>query len=310
MIVGIVLVVVGVVIALDMIAGNRPPTIIILSAEPSVVLPYGSSNISCVATDRDGDQLSYNWSASEGTINGEGAEVTWKAPAKVGSCSITVTVSDGRGGTVTGRVVVAVRTNRPPVITNLKADADWTLPSGSLRVTCSAEDYDKDTLKYEWSASQGSISGAGAIVNWTAPREVGLYNITVVVKDIFGSSDTRTLPITVVRRPPPIIEKLEITKDRYGHCYLKEYSGGYYVGKGQKYDIECTASHPEGLEISYDWKCDRGEISGEGSMITWTAPDTDGKVTITVIVADMAGDLVSKNMNLFVVECSPCTFQC
>ena len=137
MIVGIVLVVVGVVIALDMIAGNRPPTIIILSAEPSVVLPYGSSNISCFATDRDGDQLSYNWSASGGTINGAGANITWTAPPAAGSYNVTVTVSDGRGGTVTRQVTITVRTNRPPVITNLKADADWTLPSGSLRVTLS-----------------------------------------------------------------------------------------------------------------------------------------------------------------------------
>lgn len=53
------------------------------------------------ATDPDGDQLSYAWSASNGTIVGNGLTATWdraiangqEAPGKV-----TLTASDGRGG--------------------------------------------------------------------------------------------------------------------------------------------------------------------------------------------------------------------
>ncbi|MGQ9546361.1 MAG: PKD domain-containing protein [Dehalococcoidia bacterium] len=310
MAVGIVLAVVGAVIAFDTLVTNHSPAIIMLSAEPLEVLARGSSNITCIATGQDGDKLSYNWSASDGTIKAQGAKATWTAPAKAGSFTVTVTVTDSRGGTVTDHVTITVRTSRPPIITSLMADSDWTLPSGSLRVTCVAEDYDHDELKYEWSTTGGNIFGEGAVAHWTATEEAGVYYITVVVRDNYGSSDTKTLPISVVTGQPPVIEMLEITKDRYGHCYLKPYSGGYYVGKEQKYDIKCTASHPEGLGLSYDWTCGAGEISGEGSMITWTAPNTSSKVTVTVVVSDIASNVAAKNINLWVVECSPCTFGC
>ena len=47
-------------------------------------------------------------------------------------------------------------------------------------------------------------------------------------------------------------------------------------------------------------------------MITWTAPKPSGsiEVTVTVIVSDIAGNMVSKNISLNVVSCSACTFGC
>jgi hypothetical protein len=207
------------------------------------------------------------------------------------------------------QVTIEVRDNWPPQINSLVADADWTLPSGSIKVTCTASDPDGDALSCEWTATGGDISGIGAVANWNAPQEVGIYYVTVVVRDGHGSSDTRTLPVSVATRQPPVIEDLLITKDRYGHCYLKPYSGGYYVGKGQMYDIECIVSDTSG-EVSYNWSCDGGEISGEGSLITWTAPNTSTDVTVTVIVSDTAHNMASKNIILTVVSCSKCTFGC
>jgi hypothetical protein len=177
-------------------------------------------------------------------------------------------------------------------------------------VTCDASDLDSDEPNYEWTASGGNITGTGAVVNWTAPEAVGIYHITVVVTDGYGGSDTRTLPVTVVTGQPPTIVDLLITKDRYGHCYLKKYSGGYYVGKGQQYDIECVVSDTS-IELSYVWSSTGGEIfdtSEDGSMIGWAAPNDSGKVTITVIASDIAGNMVSKNLVLKVVDCSTCTF--
>jgi hypothetical protein len=209
-------------------------------------------------------------------------------------------------------VTITVRANEPPTITSLIADAVWTTLSGSLQVTCTASDPDGDELSYEWAATAGAITGTGAAVNWTAPEEVGIYDITVVVKDGHGSSATDLLLISVVTGQPPIIEQLLITKDRYGHCYLKKYSGGYYVGKEQKYDIECIVSDV-GIELFYEWSYTGGEISEvseDGSMISWTAPDTSGYVTVTVTVSDIAGNMASKDIILNVVSCSPCTFGC
>ena len=47
--------------------------------------------------------------------------------------------------------------NHRPIITSLEAEADWTTPSGSLQVTCTASDSDGDKLSYNWSASRGKI---------------------------------------------------------------------------------------------------------------------------------------------------------
>ena len=295
-------------ILFDTMLANHRPAITSLQAEPDRVLPSGICQIVCTASDRDGDELSYNWSASGGGINGEGATINWTAPDSVGSYNVTVTVTDGRGGEVTDYVTITVRTNSPPTITSLIADADWILPLGNLQVTCNATDPDGDELSYEWATTGGDITGTGAVVSWTAPEALGIYDITVVVTDGWGSSDTRMLSTSVATEQPPIIEALPVTKDRYGHCYLKPHAGGYKVGKGQKYDIECIVSDTS--ELVYDWSCDGGEFSGEGSLITWTAPNTSGYVTITVIVSDIDGNIARKNISLSVVTCSSCTFGC
>jgi hypothetical protein len=306
----IVIVVAAVLLAilLDAMLSNHLPAIIGLEA-PERVTPLGSCHIVCAASDADGDELSYNWSASGGEINGEGATVTWTAPHSEGSYDVTVWVADERGGEVMKQVTITVRANRPPTIASLVADAIWTLPSGNLQVTCTASDPDGDELNYEWSTDGGGISGTGAVVNWAAPQEVGIYHVTVVVKDGHGREDSRSVPLSVATGTPPIIEDLIVTAD---HKYLRENGAGYdyKVGKEQEYSIKCTVSDASGA-VSYNWSCEDGEvsdISGDGSTITWTAPNTSSKVTVTVIVSDVADNNVSKSVVLYVVSCSPCTF--
>jgi hypothetical protein len=311
-IVGIVVAAVALAILFYTILGNHRPVITSLVAEPAKILPRQSCQIVCNATDPDGDELSYGWSASGGTISGitiagEEATVTWTAPGSAGFYDVTVIVMDSCGSAVTDSVTITVRTNTSPAINNLTADADWTLPLGSLNVTCDASDPDGDELSYEWSTDGGDISGTGAVVNWIAPQGVGIYNVTVVVNDGYGGSATTTLPITVAPEQPPIIQELRITNDRDGGCYLKKDSGGYKVGQGKVYDIECIVADTS-MELSYEWSCTGGELSGEGSLATWTAPNTTTKVTITVIVSDIARNMASKNLVLSVVGCSPCTF--
>jgi len=286
------------------VLGNHQPAITSLEAELARVLPLGSCQIACNASDSDGDELSYDWSASGGELNGEGAVVTWTAPDSAGFYHVTVTVTDGGGGEVMSQVTITVRANNPPYISSLVADADWTTPSGSLQVTCAASDPDGDELSYEWSASGGSITGTGAVVNWIAPAEVGMYDITVLVTDSQGGEDTGLIALIASNGPWPVIEDLIVTAE---HKYSKETTAGYKVGKTEEFDIECIASNTSG-ELVYEWACDGGEISGEGSRITWTAPDVSSEVTVTVTVTDAADNSVTKSIILEVVSCSVCTF--
>jgi hypothetical protein len=291
-------------ILLNTVLANHPPTIASLEAEPERILTSGKSQIVCTASDSDGDELSYDWSASGGEIRGEGAEITWTAPDSAGSYDVTVTVTDGRGGELMDDITITVRGNEPPIITGLTTDTDWSTPYGTIQVTCNASDPDGDELSYEWSATAGSISGTGTFVSWTAPEETGTYYITAVVKDGHGEEDTKSVTLGVATGNPPIIESLIVTAE---HKYLKKTATGYKVGKIQEFNIECIVSNTDG-ELVYEWSCDGGEISGEGSLINWTAPDVAGKVTVTVVVTDVADNIVSESVILEVVSCSPCTF--
>ena len=285
---------------------NRQPIIASLEPEPEWVTPSGSLQVVCTASDPDGDELNYNWSASAGEVTGDGDTATWVAPPSEGSYSVAVVVTDGHGGEVVDYVAITVRTNSPPTIASLTADADWTTPSGNLQVTCSASDPDGDELSYEWTAAAGNISGTGPAVSWTAPQAVGEYDVTVVVGDGHGSSATKTVHISVVTEQPPIIKALNVTAE---HCYLKPNPPGYYVGKEKEYSIECSVQDT-GIELFYEWSCTGGELSREGSLIDWTAPNVEGVVTIMAMVSDISGSTASQNMTLSVVPCSYCMFGC
>ncbi len=303
MIIGIVVVAVALVIVFDTILGNHQPAIARLEARERVI-PSERCEIVCIASDQDGDALSYNWSTSGGSISGAGAAVNWTAPGSPGSHNITVTVTDGRGGESTEQRTIEVRANSAPTIGTLVADADWTLPSGTVRVTCTASDPDGDQLSYEWTATAGLISGAGDAANWTAPQEVGIHNVTVVVKDGHGSSAASLLHISVATEQPPTIEALLVTAD---HCYLRTNVSPYWVGQGKQYHIGCVVSNTSS-ELSYEWSCTGGELSGEGLQVTWTAPNSTDKVTITVTVSDIAGHMSIKDLLLDVRTCTGCSF--
>lgn len=188
-------------------------------------------------------------------------------------------------------------------VTSLEADAEWTAPLGSIGVTCTTSDF--DGVSYEWSATGGTIDGTGAIVDWIAPGEVGMYDITVVVTGGQDSEDTASITLIASNGPPPVIQDLIVTAD---HKYLKESPEGYKVGKEHDYSIECVASSNASGEMVYEWSCTDGLISGEGSVITWSAPDVVGVVTVTAKVFDGLGNWVRKSVLLEVVECSECTF--
>jgi hypothetical protein len=195
--------------------------------------------------------------------------------------------------------------NRRPIITSLEAETEWIAPLGSLQVTCTASDPDGDELSYEWTTTGGNISGTGHEVIWTAPQEIGMYDITVVVDDGHDMEDTRSVTLIVATGTPPIIQNLIVTAKE--PKYLKETTTGYKVGKTKEYYIECIASDTDG-GVFCEWSCTGGEISGEGSMITWTAPDMSGDVTVTVKVVDSEGNWVKKSIIFEVVSCSSCEF--
>ena len=81
---------------------NNSPIITSLIPEADSVFVGDSIFVIASATDQDGDPLTFQWSASGGTISGDDdvdpEAIIWTAPSTGGAHTITVTVSDGRGG--------------------------------------------------------------------------------------------------------------------------------------------------------------------------------------------------------------------
>ncbi len=178
---------------------NQPPVIHSVTA-PSEVLASTECRISCEATDADGDDLSYLWSAPDGgLLEGKEESVVWSAPDVVGNYTIRVVVTDGNGGEATDSLTVRVTSepNQPPAITALVVtlpdqssitvgQADEQITVGQLNtaeVQCNAEDADGDQLNFVWSTTGGKIHGEGDRVGWIAPGQAGDYILTVTVTD-------------------------------------------------------------------------------------------------------------------------------
>ncbi len=90
------------------VGANQAPQVSSLVAKPSLVGLGGSSTISCVGVDPDGDVVSYNWEADEGNVTGVGPTVTWYAPNKEGNFNVIVTLTDSKGGKSEGNVMITV----------------------------------------------------------------------------------------------------------------------------------------------------------------------------------------------------------
>ena len=176
---------------------NHRPVITSVEAERAAVLTSESCQIECIALDEDGDEMSYEWSASKGEIDGKGPTVIWIAPEIEGIFRIMVRVTDGKGGEVTDSTTITVRVNRPPRVTSLIADVDWLTSSRNCQVECAAEDPDGDELSYEWSTNGGDISGTGSMVTWTAPKNGGKVNVIVTVSDSRGGVASKSVVFNV-----------------------------------------------------------------------------------------------------------------
>jgi hypothetical protein len=161
------------------VGANQSPVISSLVADPSGTLYGGRTTITCIATDPDGDAVSYSWSASEGSISGVGNKVTWAAPNKGGNFNITVILSDGKGGETTGNVMVTVVAAANTVtITPVAGETGTVRSDGATdnsRTWAGDDEKDRGYCAF-WSFDVWSLQGKKiqhASLKFTAPRIAG-----------------------------------------------------------------------------------------------------------------------------------------
>lgn len=185
---------------------NRPPVISQIVG-PTDWSPGTEDQVACLASDPDGDELTYRWTADNGTIRGEGDKITWVAPDKMGKYNITVTVTDSKGletsvtkevrvsmnadGTITPDAPVVLNLTLPSqeVVTAAKRIRIWT----SSPVECRVEGAEGKKLIYKWTTSAGKLQakglddGTASRVTWIAPGAGGDYTLDVIVADESGN---------------------------------------------------------------------------------------------------------------------------
>ncbi len=164
--------------------GNQPPVIGSLTAEEPTIIPTAETKITCDASDPDGDELTYTWTATSGTITATyDTFIFWQAPDFTGEFEVNVTVDDGQGGTAVRSCTITVLATQEPVVEGVTADPATLQPEEVSTVTCEASDPDGDELTYTWTAGGGTLSGAGKIITWQAPAVTGDFLISVSVDD-------------------------------------------------------------------------------------------------------------------------------
>jgi hypothetical protein len=92
------------------VTDNLVPVITAITANPAIIEPGESTQLSCAANDPNGDTLSYTWTAPAGSISGSGATVTWTAPSDPGYYYVGCQVDDGHGGTAEDSIAVTAGT--------------------------------------------------------------------------------------------------------------------------------------------------------------------------------------------------------
>ena len=189
-------------------------------------------------------------------------------------------------------------------ISSLETDDDRVNPGDECHIECNAVSADGDSLNYEWSASGGDISGEGSSISWIAPKEADQYKITVTVSNEQGEVISDSLKIKVLSVDPPEIKEVVVTPYDPQFFIIQPFSKKYVILNGKSCELECILSDNGGYDI--EWSTTKGDISGTGSIVVWTAPRGKMIATVTVKVSNGNGDTVEQEIVFDVRTCVPC----
>ncbi len=212
---------------------NVLPTVF-AGPDQTIQLPVNSTTLSGVASDADGNIISYLWKKLTGpsafTIANAALAQTAVSNLVQGVYSFELSVIDNAGATARDTLSITVLAVTPPVnlppVAYAGRDSIIYLPSDSASLRGSATDADGIVVSYAWR----KISGAN--VNVVAPGQAssklnglqnGQYKFELTVTDNSGATDRDTVMITVqedTRRistaslyPNPASSEINITID-------------------------------------------------------------------------------------------------
>ncbi len=195
---------------------NTWPQVTRMVASANPVQVGQSTALSVTASDADGDALSYAWSAScAGSFSNASAATSQFTPSALPAgntcpnCTLSVQVTDGRGGSTTGSYALCVGAQATPQLAPVLTDASQSVASvpagGTVTLRVAAQDPQNSALTFSWRASAGSLGAASNMatsswVVWTAPSCAGPGappSVTATVTNALGLSDSFTFSVAV-----------------------------------------------------------------------------------------------------------------
>lgn len=177
---------------------NRPPVITSATGTPNPAYGDEGVRMEVVATDPDGDSLTYTW-YQQGSEPISGPSPVNTLPPSPGPHVILVRADDGKGGfasrTVLVNIILAVSGNQPPQITApALATPNPASVGASVRFSASASDPDGDTLTYLWDFGDGTSEfGQTPEHRYSEARQ---FTARVYVSDRRGGNTVSTVVVT------------------------------------------------------------------------------------------------------------------
>lgn len=203
--------------------GNEVP--VFTSTPVTQVDPETPYTYQATATDDNGDSLTFALLAGPDgmTVDAQTGVVTWTpTPAQVGSWSIVLQVSDGRGGSATQSYDLQVgavgSSNRDPIIVSTPAPPA-VLAGQTFLYAVEALDPDNDTLSFSLTDSPVgmTIDSQSGLVSWTSSLvDVGTHVVTIEVSDGLGGLATQSFDLEVSDADPGTISGIKFN-DRNGN---------------------------------------------------------------------------------------------
>jgi hypothetical protein len=194
---------------------NNWPVIRGIGAQPNPVRTGQATSAAVTASDPDGDTLQYRWSSScAGSFNSTTASSVQFTPSAVpagpcNNCRLTVTVTDGRGGSTTGSLGLCISNTLavryPPTIIRSYQSSPIVSPGQQLTFEAAATDPQNSALSFQWSANVGTLGTAQGTATtsrivWTAPACIpnnvtSPPSVTVRVTNAYNLSDQQTFTV-------------------------------------------------------------------------------------------------------------------
>lgn len=234
------------------------------------------------SSDPEGAPLDYVWSHNGVQIATGPTPVV--GPFDAGDQTITLTVSDGNGGSASDTMVLTAL-NRPPVA---DAGADRTAVYTETVYIDGSGSFDPEglPLSYAWTVDGAPVSSTYPILyngRWSA----GTYDIAVTVTDDHGISDTDNMVLTVTNEAPVANAGPDQT-----------------VNHAQTATLDGTgSSDPEGRFLRYYWTIDGVYVSN--TKILSVGPFAVGVYPVALTVTDEESLSATDSMVLTVINEAP-----